>query len=99
MISLSPTITRQRAEYLSFEVPSSKKAILRDQVIIRALAIAIAALIFFLPILVALSVTLAIQGGPVFFAHQRLGQNGSRFFCLKFRSMVVNAEERLAKLL
>jgi len=101
MTSLSSTITRQRTDYLSFEVPSQKKTIIRDQAIIRALdiVIAVAALIFFLPILIVLSATLAIQGGPVFFAHQRLGLDGRRFFCLKFRSMVVNAEERLAKLL
>jgi lipopolysaccharide/colanic/teichoic acid biosynthesis glycosyltransferase len=95
MISLSSTLTRQRASYPAFEIPNRNQAIIRGLDIV----IATAALIFFLPIMVVLSVILAVQGGPVFFAHQRLGLNGSRFFCLKFRSMVVNAEERLAKLL
>lgn len=101
MTSLSSTITRQRTDYASFFVPGQKQAILRDQLIIRAMdiVIATAALIFFFPLMLVLSVTLALQGGPVFFAHQRLGLNGGRFYCLKFRSMVVNAEERLAKLL
>lgn len=95
MISLSSTITRQRASYPTFEIPSRNQAIIRGLDIV----IATAALIFFLPVIVVLGAILAMQGGPVFFAHQRLGLNGSRFFCLKFRSMVVNAEERLARLL
>jgi lipopolysaccharide/colanic/teichoic acid biosynthesis glycosyltransferase len=33
--------------------------------------------------------------GPAFFAHRRLGHNGKMFSCLKFRTMIVNAEERL----
>lgn len=95
MITLSPTVPRQRADYLTFDIPS------QNQAVIRALdvTIAVAALIFFLPAMVLLSIILAMQGGPVFFAHQRLGMNGRRFYCLKFRSMVVNAEERLARLL
>jgi lipopolysaccharide/colanic/teichoic acid biosynthesis glycosyltransferase len=33
--------------------------------------------------------------GPVFFAHRRLGHNGRQFDCLKFRTMIADAEERL----
>lgn len=32
------------------------------------------------------------DGGPVFFRQARVGQNGTRFTVLKFRSMVVNAD-------
>ncbi|KKB12931.1 exopolysaccharide biosynthesis protein [Devosia geojensis] len=35
--------------------------------------------------------------GPVFFAHERIGHKGKRFRCLKFRSMVVNSQEALAR--
>lgn len=35
--------------------------------------------------------------GPVFFAHERVGKGGRRFLMLKFRSMFVDAEERLRK--
>lgn len=31
--------------------------------------------------------------GPIFFAHERIGLNGEKFKCYKFRSMVVNAQE------
>lgn len=36
--------------------------------------------------------------GPIFFAQERVGRNQRRFKMLKFRSMVVNAEELRAKL-
>lgn len=35
--------------------------------------------------------------GPILFAHERVGQNGKRFRCLKFRSMVVNSQEALRR--
>lgn len=35
----------------------------------------------------------ATSPGPVFFSQQRLGYNGRLFECLKFRTMVANAEE------
>ena len=36
--------------------------------------------------------------GPVFFKQQRIGLNGRRFMCYKFRTMVVNAEDLLKDL-
>ncbi len=42
-----------------------------------------------------LGIALAIKlgdGGPVFFRQKRVGLNGRRFYCLKFRTMVVDAE-------
>jgi len=36
------------------------------------------------------------MGGPVIFAHHRIGFNGSSFRCYKFRTMVNGAEERLS---
>lgn len=37
--------------------------------------------------------------GPVIFAHKRIGKNGKPFSCYKFRTMVVNSEELLARYL
>ena len=45
----------------------------------------------------ALSIKLHDRG-PVFFRQTRIGQNGREFTCLKFRSMVTDAEDRLADL-
>jgi exopolysaccharide production protein ExoY len=39
------------------------------------------------------------DGGPVFYKHTRVGRQGKRFKCLKFRTMAVDAEERLAHIL
>ena len=36
--------------------------------------------------------------GPILFRQTRTGRNGAQFSCLKFRTMVVDAEERLAEL-
>ncbi len=59
-----------------------------------------AALLFLAPlmILVALAV-FCYDGGPVVFAHRRIGRDGRSFPCFKFRSMAVDAEQRLAELL
>lgn len=38
------------------------------------------------------------DGGPVFFNQVRTGRDGKQFGCLKFRTMVVDAEEQLAAL-
>ena len=72
-----------------------------DKPIIRSLdiTIAIVALIFISPLLLVVIVVLAFEGGPVIFAHRRVGLGGNSFYCLKFRSMVVDAEERLSRLL
>ncbi|MEO0061560.1 MAG: hypothetical protein RLZZ08_120 [Pseudomonadota bacterium] len=62
--------------------------------------LASALLVFLAPVLlmVALAIWVA-DPGPVIFSHRRLGHNGHKFGCLKFRSMYVGAEERLQKIL
>jgi lipopolysaccharide/colanic/teichoic acid biosynthesis glycosyltransferase len=56
----------------------------------------VVALVFLAPLFIVIALLIKIQdGGPVLFAHHRIGRGGQSFRCLKFRSMVVNAEERL----
>jgi lipopolysaccharide/colanic/teichoic acid biosynthesis glycosyltransferase len=50
----------------------------------------------FLMIVIVMKLT---DPGPVFFAHERIGFNGRRFRCLKFRSMVLDSEAALQALL
>jgi len=62
--------------------------------------IAVVALFFLLPIMIAVAVAVLLtDGGPVVFAHRRIGRDGKEFNCYKFRSMVKDSEERLARLL
>ena len=62
--------------------------------------VATIALICFLPLMILISVLIFVTDpGPIFFAQRRVGQHGKIFWCLKFRSMAVDAEQRLAQLL
>jgi len=62
-------------------------------------AFAFAALVLSSPLLLAVSVAIKIDDrGPVLFRQKRVGRNGQEFDLLKFRSMAVDAEARLAAL-
>jgi exopolysaccharide production protein ExoY len=68
----------------------------------RALDVLIAGalLIFLLPVLVLICLGVMIADGyPLCFSHSRLGKGGGSFGCLKFRSMVKDADEQLRLLL
>ena len=56
-------------------------------------------LVFLSPVMLLIALALKIEGGNVLFAHQRIGKNGRKFDCYKFRSMVPNAEQLLQLLL
>ncbi len=49
------------------------------------------------PLMLGVAVALKLQdGGPILFRQTRVGRDGTFFECLKFRSMVVDAEARLS---
>jgi len=50
------------------------------------------------PVLVALALAVRADGDPAFFRQTRVGLDGREFTMVKFRSMVVDAEARLAAL-
>lgn len=63
------------------------------------LAAVCAALVLFLPLFAMIALAIKCEdGGPVFFRQTRIGQRGLPFRMWKFRSMVVDAETRLADL-
>lgn len=53
----------------------------------------------FSPLIVVIAVILRREGGPVIYRHRRIGRDGRQFECLKFRSMIPNAERALRELL
>jgi lipopolysaccharide/colanic/teichoic acid biosynthesis glycosyltransferase len=62
--------------------------------------LAVIALVFLAPVMLAVGLAVFLQdGGPVLFAHRRIGRGGRYFYCLKFRSMASDAEQRLKDLL
>jgi len=63
------------------------------------LAVSALALLAISPLLLIVAIAIKLNdGGPVFFKQRRVGQNGMPFEMIKFRSMVLNAEELRAEL-
>ncbi len=57
------------------------------------------ALVLLSPLLAVVALVVKLHdGGPVFFRQARVGRGGAPFGMLKFRSMVMDAEDRLAEL-
>ena len=58
-------------------------------------------IIFLVPItiIVAILNVLHKDYGPIFYSHKRIGKNGKYFKMYKFRTMVVDADKKLAELL
>ena len=62
--------------------------------------LALLGLIVSLPLMLIIALLIKLEdGGPVLFLHERVGAKGKKFKLLKFRTMHVNAEERLKELL
>jgi exopolysaccharide production protein ExoY len=56
-------------------------------------------LVLLAPFFLIVALLVRADGGPAFFAHQRVGRGGKLFGCLKFRSMVIDSQARLEALL
>ncbi|WP_306110513.1 MULTISPECIES: sugar transferase [Roseovarius] len=87
--------------YVSSQFPTPRKH--RSARIFGSLfdkSFAFLALLLFAPFILSISLVILLkEGRPIFFAHKRVGQNGEPFKCIKFRTMVVDADEQLKKLL
>ncbi|HEY6422110.1 MAG TPA: sugar transferase [Pseudonocardiaceae bacterium] len=55
-------------------------------------------LVMIAPVLIALAIAVRSDSGPVFYRQSRVGQHGKHFRMIKFRSMVVNADQRQSEL-
>ena len=53
-----------------------------------------------IPLVIIISFLVKVTSpGPVFYGHKRVGKNGTEIKCWKFRSMVINADQMLDKIL
>jgi Undecaprenyl-phosphate galactose phosphotransferase WbaP len=59
---------------------------------------ALVLLVLLTPFMLLIAFLIRRDGGPAWFAHPRIGKNGVVFNCLKFRTMVVDAEVQLERL-
>lgn len=53
----------------------------------------------FSPLILAIIIFMGCNGGSIIYRHRRVGRDGKMFECLKFRTMVPNADEVLRDLL
>jgi exopolysaccharide production protein ExoY len=53
----------------------------------------------FSPLILAIALLMRREGGSVIYKHRRIGRDGRAFECLKFRTMVSNADQVLRELL
>ncbi len=63
------------------------------------LLLAIVAIVLLAPLLLTIAVLLKMERGPILFTQLRVGLDGRRFWCFKFRTMRPDAEEQLSNLL
>lgn len=57
-------------------------------------------LILISPVMIGIAIAIKLDdGGPVFFKQTRVGRHGRLFKCIKFRTMIVNAEEVKEKII
>jgi undecaprenyl-phosphate galactose phosphotransferase len=61
--------------------------------------VAAALLVILAPLFLVLGWIIRADGGPALFGHLRIGANGQRFRCLKFRTMVPDADAVLQRIL
>jgi exopolysaccharide biosynthesis polyprenyl glycosylphosphotransferase len=81
-------------EYNTWDVSRSTELLKR----VLDLLVSCIALVLTAPLFAAVALAIRLSGGPVFFVQTRAGRGGREFRMIKFRTMVVGAEEALAGL-
>jgi exopolysaccharide production protein ExoY len=85
---------------IELEIASPAPPVGRSSKRIADIVIAISALVILAPLLIICYFATVISSpGQAVFRHRRIGFNGQSFECLKFRTMVVDSQARLNRLL
>lgn len=89
---------RGRANGCEMSFPVVRESLYKNQLkLVADRLIAFALLMFLLPVLASIAVSVVMAGGagsPIF-RHRRIGKDGRPFACLKFRTMYANADAML----
>src|SRR5260370_29578447 len=89
--------TRNPAQFV---LERSAKPIGETQKRVIDIILALSGIVLFAPLLLVCMIATTLSSpGPALFRHKRIGFNGKPFACLKFRTMVIDAPERLRQLL
>jgi Undecaprenyl-phosphate galactose phosphotransferase WbaP len=88
----------QDAVLLSFR-PGLSRRVPRIVKSVIDMSVAAILLVVTSPIFLIVALLGRLEGGPIFFAHRRVGAEGRAFYCLKFRTMVVDADRVLKETL
>ncbi len=60
------------------------------------IVVALLAIVLLLPLILMIAIAIRVNSpGPILFRHRRVGRDGVPFSCLKFRTMVADADTRL----
>ena len=92
------TFNSSTQTFLTYQTISNKYYDLKIKELFDLL-FSILVLFFITPLLLIIALLIKLEdGGPVFFKQQRIGLNGRRFICFKFRSMIVDADKMIDQL-
>ncbi len=97
MVGARHTYLGQETVMLSYR-NNLRKPIARAAKLAFDVTAASAALLVLAPLMLIIAAVVGLDGGPVFYAHTRIGARGRVFRCLKFRSMVTDSEAALQAL-
>jgi len=61
--------------------------------------VAVMLIMLLAPLLGVMAFLVRRDGGPAFYRHRRIGEGGRTFACIKFRTMIANADQVLGRLL
>lgn len=88
------------SDYVALQNANTERQLASAAKRITDILIASLALIFLLPAMIVIGLIIRITDrGPILFRHKRIGRNGKEFKCIKFRSMNVDAEAQLPRIL
>ncbi len=89
----------EEADHELVEIEASSRALRHAIKRTIDIVLALTAIVALLPLLILIALIVKRDGGPALYGHTRVGRNGEKFRCLKFRSMVVNSQQVLEELL